>query len=359
MLIFISIFLLSIFLLALRKILKANDQINCLLENTPYGYLFLNHKLKIYKINQRAYQILGIEDDLKQKQLSLLHNHKWGPSILSVVEQTQKTKKSSHQLFPLSTEHENKLEILAKPTLGKDIILKICEITSEETHITMGKNFIASASHELRTPITIIKGFAETLKDMPNLSSSMFDTMISKIISSSERMELLIKNLLILADLDNSSKLQKNPTDLVSLVNSVSETMVNLHPSIHIEHLHNKDSICLHANEALIELALVNLLQNAIKYSPQHHQIKVTTTALEDHIKIAIKDLGIGIPSEKLHQIFEKFHTVNKSHSRKLGGAGLGLSIVKTIASKHSATISVESEIDQGSTFTLCFPNII
>lgn len=226
----------------------------------------------------------------------------------------------------------------------------------ERSSIEMGREFIANASHELRTPVTIIKGFAETLRDIPEMPDEMFDSILEKILKNCERMESLVKNLLLLADLDHLTEIKKEPCSLSLLVEHCSYQILSVFPDAYIETLQNQDEIIIDGSSDLLELAIMNLLQNGIKYSKDKAHITVTLEEKEDQVLFSIEDQGIGISKENLPHIFDRFYTVNKAHARKLGGAGLGLSMVKIILEKHGASLNAESEIDKGTKFTILFP---
>ncbi len=219
----------------------------------------------------------------------------------------------------------------------------------------LGKDFVANASHELRTPITIIKGFAETIYDLPEISEVMLQDFTEKIVRNCERMDNLVKNLLTLADLDYLPKAHLQECDLVGLVDNCSQTLLILYPEIHIESLHNQEVISIDGDPDLLELAIMNLLENGVKYSNDGARITITIEDRPDIVILSIADRGVGISGDDLENIFERFYTINKSHSRQLGGAGLGLSIVKTIVNKHNAAIGVNSKEGEGTVFTLKF----
>jgi signal transduction histidine kinase len=222
--------------------------------------------------------------------------------------------------------------------------------------LEIGKDFITNASHELRTPITIIKGFAETLQDMPNLPPEMVADITEKIVRSCQRMDLLVKNLLTLADLENLPSLRLQECDLVALLENCQHFLQAAHPAAQLNlEKKKKGNITILADPDILELALMNLLENAVKYSPVPASISISIEKIKEKVKVCIKDQGIGIPAESLDHIFSRFYTVDKARSRRLGGAGLGLSIVKTIIEKHDGEISVASELGKGSTFTLIF----
>ena len=221
---------------------------------------------------------------------------------------------------------------------------------------SMGKDFVSNASHELRTPITIIRGFAEMLQDLPELTSDMLEEITQKILKSCNRMSQLVKNLLVLADLDHSWSAHTQSINLVSLIDHCSHTLLTLHPKIHLECLYIQQDIFISGDMDLLERAILNLMENAVKYSPKNARIKLIIDKTDQSVMLRIEDEGKGIAEEDLLRIFDRFYTVDRTHSRRKGGAGLGLSIVKRICELHGIEIDVVSRLSQGTTFTLTFP---
>jgi len=237
----------------------------------------------------------------------------------------------------------------------KKILATLLDSTGEYQKKQLGKDFVANASHELRTPITIIKGFAETLYDLPEISDAMLTEFTEKIVRNCQRMDNLVKNLLTLADLDYLPKARLQEVDLVGMIDNCSHSLLALHPEIEIESFHNEEYILVSGDPDLLELAIMNLLENGVKYSESPAFLSITIADFGDSIELSIADKGMGIPSEDLDKIFERFYTVDKARSRRMGGAGLGLSIVNAIATKHDAELSVISAVDEGTTFKLTF----
>ena len=220
----------------------------------------------------------------------------------------------------------------------------------------MGKDFVANASHELRTPITIIRGFAETLQDLPEISQEMLADITEKIVRNCQRMDTLVKNLLTLADIENIPETRFKPCNLSALIDNCIHLLLSIYPDAQIHIEKNREEIFVSADSDLLELALMNLFDNAAKYSRPPAEISISLHQEGDEVKISISDRGIGIPEADLEHIFERFYTVNKAHSRRLGGAGLGLSIVKNIIDKHDGSITAESVLGKGTTFTIILP---
>jgi two-component system phosphate regulon sensor histidine kinase PhoR len=247
------------------------------------------------------------------------------------------------------------LIVVPKPFRSGAIVV-IQDKSSQRQVVEMGKEFIANASHELRTPITIIKGFAETLQDLKTISPSMLGEITEKIVRNCERMDTLVKNLLTLADLENIPKSRFQPCDLVALCDNCLHLIQTLSPKTQVTIEKSKDSLMVDADPDLLELAIMNLLENGVKYSKPPARLTIHLHERKQEAVVTIEDRGIGIPAEDVPHIFDRFYTVNKAHSRRLGGAGLGLSIVKTIVDKHEGTLSVASELNKGTTFTLTLP---
>ena len=249
------------------------------------------------------------------------------------------------------------LDLIAVPKpFHTGVILILQDKSSQQKVVEMGKDFITNASHELRTPITIIKGFAETLQDLPSVSLPMLSEITEKIVRNCHRMDTLVKNLLTLSDIEYVPDTRFQPRDIVALADNCRHVLLTLSPTTRVDIEKSHDQIMVDIDHDLLELALMNLLENGIKYSNTPAHLTIYIKQQSDEVLVAIQDRGIGISAHDLQHVFERFYTVNKAHSRRLGGAGLGLSIVKTIIEKHEGTISVASVLDQGTTFTFVLP---
>ena len=238
-------------------------------------------------------------------------------------------------------------------------ILVLFDKTSDHKLMEMGKHFIANASHELRTPITILRGFAEMLQDSRKLSPTVLNDIGLKMVKTCTRLEKLVKSLLMLADIENLHEEQFYPCDLISIAENCQHLLLTAHPGVHISFYKEIKSAPILADGDLLDMAIMNILENAVRYSPSPAHIEMTASQnAEGQYQLAIIDLGIGIPEVDLPHIFNRFYTVDKARSRKFGGSGLGLSIVRTIVEKHKGKITVASELKKGSRFTLTFSGL-
>jgi two-component system phosphate regulon sensor histidine kinase PhoR len=218
------------------------------------------------------------------------------------------------------------------------------------------RDFVANVSHELRTPVAVIKGYAETLiSDGLTMDPEKVVHFSEIIHNHAERLASLISDLLTLSQLE-SGKLEMNmqPAKIQGAVNRACTMLESkaVEKEITIIQEIGPEIPAAQADIGRLEQVFINLLDNAIKYTPQNGVITVSVKDLETMIKVDVKDTGIGIPAKDLPRIFERFYRVDAARSREMGGTGLGLSIVKHIVQAHGGTVSVESSPGRGSIFS-------
>jgi two-component system phosphate regulon sensor histidine kinase PhoR len=237
---------------------------------------------------------------------------------------------------------------------GATIILN--DMSSDYKSHSNEKDFVANVLHEIKTPITILQGYAETLADMPNISPELLKEISNKIFSSSKRLGNTVKNLSLLSEADNLSYKRFIWCNIVSILENCKEALLLVNNGVKVVIKKPKEDVFVLANAGLIELSFTNILENAVRYSSSAAEIYISIYEKENQVFIEIEDRGIGIDSSDLENIFNRFYMVNKSYSKKFGGSGLGLSLVKRIVEKHRGTISVTSKIGFGSCFIVKFP---
>ncbi|MFY7842496.1 MAG: ATP-binding protein [Rhabdochlamydiaceae bacterium] len=326
-----------------------------ILESLIEGVIAVDDHFNITYLNTMASKMLGLPKE------SLLKKPLLSSSSFILEKLHALLHKSYHQKMivneAICLNKKVFLDLIAAPSLkNHGGILLLQDTSSQHVLLEMGKSFIANASHELRTPITIIRGFAETLQDMPDLPKEMIMDIVEKILRNCQRMESLVKNLLTLADLDNLSSLQFESRDLLPMLENCKHMILSIHPQTQISILCEQKTVFIEVDLDLIELAVMNLMENGIKYSPYPASLTISIEEKHSCVLLSIEDKGIGIPHEDVPYIFERFYTVDKGHSRRLGGAGLGLSIVKTIIDKHKGKIKAVSEIGKGTSFQITLP---
>ncbi len=221
----------------------------------------------------------------------------------------------------------------------------------------MRRDFIANVSHELRTPLTVVGGFLETLQDIPNAVSSQYLHHIALMEQQTQRMRHLVDDLLTLSRIESDSNVpENNEINMQGLLERVLSNAKGLSLGKHKITHDFAPNLCLIGAEDEIYSACSNLLNNAIRYTPEKGHIHVMWKATDAGATYSVMDTGIGIPKEHIGRLTERFYRVDKSRSRDTGGTGLGLSIVKHILMRHQAQLKVDSVEHEGSTFSILFP---
>ncbi len=345
----------------MQGMLEERDEKEAILESLGEGVIAVDAAMKIQYVNFIGSKMLGIPRRQLQGQLlaELIQRSK-RPLLersAELLKSCQEKAEIISDSLSLGDGRKAHLNLIAAPKANhKGAIIVLQDNTDHYRILEMGKDFVANASHELRTPITIIRGFAETLQDIPEVTPEMLHDIVEKILRNCLRMDNLVRNLLTLADIENLPLSNLRACNIVALIEECRERLMVVHPEVDVQLIVDRESIQIFIVPDLIDLAISNLLENAVKYSKAPAKIRLEVYQQEDEVKIIVTDNGIGIPAADLEHIFNRFYTVNKAHSRKLGGAGLGLSIVKTIIDKHDGSISVESHIGQGTKFTITLP---
>ena len=218
--------------------------------------------------------------------------------------------------------------------------------------------FVANVSHDFRSPLTSIKGFVEAIMD-GTIPPEMQDRYLKIVVDETERLEKLTQSLLTLDKLDSKGRpLHMNDFDINRTIKNTVATFEGIcrKKMITIELHLESETLMVHADMEQIQQVLYNLLDNAVKFSHNNSEIKISLRKKGAKVFVSVKDSGIGIPADQLDRIFERFYRVDKSHSKEIGGTGLGLSIVKHGAKLHNAEIKIESALNVGTEINLIFP---
>ncbi len=262
-----------------------------------------------------------------------------------------------------------KFELNASPLLavragGEQVdgaVLVIHDVSELERLEGMRRDFVSNVSHELKTPLTAIHGFVETLLEMERTGRrdrARRRRFLRKIRKQSKRLGALVSDLLTLSRIESATG---NPGELVDLGAAVDDVLSLLVPTgeergLDVRLARPEDPVTVRGEEEAIRQALSNLVDNAVKYSPCGGRVEVRLHAGNGRALLEVEDHGPGIASEHLDRIFERFYRVDRARSRELGGTGLGLSIVKNVVERHGGGVEVESEPGRGSTFRFWLP---
>lgn len=346
-------------------ILNQRNEQEAVFSSMVEGVIAVDNSKQVLRINQAAYKILKISaKNIEGKSLNnIIKNDELRNLIIFALQQDSPA--GQEIVIHHGGDYEQVLFAQSAPLL--DIHKNKCgtlivfnDITKLKEFELQRKEFVANVSHELRTPLTAIQGLSETLIEFPELVQEKRAYFIDVIHTHSIRLESIIENLLTLSKIEKETEIDEIDFVDESVTLAISNAIFlckekALKRKIKII-LHNSEEIIFKHNSALIEQAIINLLNNAIKYSNGDSEITITVTKQNSNVKISVADQGTGIPEEHLSRLFERFYRVDKARSRQLGGTGLGLSIVKHIALAHKGTITVSSEINKGSIFSLILP---
>ncbi len=288
--------------------------------------------------------------------------------VLEALDRLESGKKAEKSEFVYQAKCSSKVFEVTKGMLSathpeneEAFLLLFRDISEIKRAELMRKDFVANASHELRTPTTMIRGFAETLVEDSLLPEAQRVAFLEKIARNSIRLQALVDDLLSLSELEGSDG-AVNPTNnkLSDVIRSI-DLYLQEKPYVDTEKLRlslaeEKESFPFDAIK--LSLAIGNLVDNAFKYAGDFSEILVSTKISKDgnYITCTVSDDGNGIPPEDLERIFERFYVVDKGRSREKGGTGLGLSIVKHIVEAHDGQVEARSKLGQGSTFRIILP---
>lgn len=220
----------------------------------------------------------------------------------------------------------------------------------------MRTDFVANVTHELKTPLTSISGFIETLQggaaEDPEIRNRFLDIMAIE----TSRLKRLINDILVLSEIENREVIKEEKIYVTEVLEEVVQLVEPVAEEKHISLVTNfGNGLVLRGSRDRLIQMIVNIVENAIKYSDEETTVEISSFLSDGHVVIAVKDQGIGIAAEDIPRLFERFYRVDKSRSSKGGGTGLGLSIVKHISALFGAVVEVDSQIGKGSEFRIRF----
>ena len=272
-----------------------------------------------------------------------------------------------HALDSITLEHSangKELELHFAPFSGEGtpggFLALIHDVTTQKKEEQLRREFVANVSHELRTPLTNVRSYAETLADgLGDLPQEMAENFIGVILSETDRMTHIVQDLLTLSRFDSgTSTLSLEPMSIYQAIENVYDAvLLEAQRHDHILLLNVQEGLpVIQGDRARIEQVLLNILSNAIKYTPNGGTIRLGAAREGNVIALTVQDNGIGIPKEDMPRIFERFYRVDKARSRESGGTGLGLAIAREMVLQHDGNISIQSEPGVGTTVRITLP---
>lgn len=333
--------------------LDKQNKLEAILESMESGVIAVDNNEKIILSNPYSKKLFDLQGDVIGKRISsciidydLINFIREVPDIGS---------REIRLLHPVEREiRVKKAPIISGSKSQIGIVIALQDITDIKRLENMRSEFVANVSHELKTPLTSIKGFSETLRYVDD--SETKNKFLNIIDKEAERLTNLINDILVLSNIENLHKLDNtnfNPREVIENIIDIVRKQADK-KQIKIEFINEFDSEIIGSKDKFHQLAL-NLIENAIKYSNENGNVKILITSNNGYFIFKVIDNGIGIPKNDIPRIFERFYRVDKSRSTK--GTGLGLAIVKHIVKLFNGDITVDSEVGVGSTFTVRIKN--
>lgn len=342
--------------------IKQNEQrLNAIVQNLVSGVMLINVDKQVIMTNRTMYQILGESEITGKPFYEVIKSF----ALSQLIETTFETKTMQQKEIILYFPREMILDASVSPILAEDgeitgIILLLHDITQIRHLENVRSEFVTNVSHELKTPVTALKGFAETLLDGAMYDEVLLKKFLTIIKEESDRLHRLIMDILAL------SRIEQNPVtenielvDVDEVIEQSARTIFematgkNIHVSVPEK---NITPVIIEIDRDKLQQILINLLSNAINYTPLDGKVEVKLIEHEAEVIIEVTDNGIGIPAKDIDRVFERFYRVDKARSRHSGGTGLGLSIVKHLVENCGGRIEVESQEEVGSTFRVTLP---
>ena len=337
-----------------------SNRLKTTLENIPSSVLMIDKHGEIVVANSAYYEVFSPDQSVENKSYIGFINDK----IEKLIMESFRTEKVIYEQIEvdINNVHTKYFDVSCVPILSKSkkklqgMVVVLHDITNLQKLENLRREFVANVSHELKTPITSIKGFAETLIEGAKNDEDSLNMFLNIILKESNRIESLVMDLLDLSHIEQQNEITTSYMNLSELAYTTIDNLQNQaqNKNITIESNIEQDVI-FKANENKIAQVITNLLSNAINHSTNDNKVIVSVYREGKKVNLEIQDFGIGISAEEQKHIFERFYRVDKARSRDSGGTGLGLSITKHIVEAHNGRISVVSRLNEGSTFKVTF----
>lgn len=344
-----------------RGDLNASEQrLSLLMGHLNLGVVLISNSGKIELINSEAMQLLNIDIHTTQRSFQAVIKSYVLVDMINEALKTHQPLSNHIELYiPMSKFIDvNIIPYGKSPDEIESILVLLYDITQVRRLETVRTEFVANASHELRTPVTAIKGFAETLLDGALKQPELAEKFITIIANESNRLETIISDILELSRVEKKSEpMVVKPFEVVETVNNLIQFFYKQADKKHISiSVDAERPVMMKADQHRIEQIFTNLIDNAINYSDVDSEVKINIEQVDNSVHFSVSDRGIGIPKADQERIFERFYRVDKGRSRNSGGTGLGLSIVRNLIMNMNGTIHVESEVGIGTTFHIKLP---
>lgn len=335
------------------ELCRKKDEFDAATKNMNEGLILLNEQGMILSINRTASRILSISSYCIGRDILMLNNS------FEIQELLRKAKSGEHAGTQVKL-GDLEYQLMASPVISDNeitgIAILIFDVSEKEKSEKMRREFTANVSHELKTPLHSISGYAELLKN-GLVKPEDIESFSGRIYSEAKRMIALVDDIINLSRLDEGvDDMKHEDVDMYVIAENTIRILQSKADNAKVTFTLNGEHTMLSGIPQLLNAIVFNLCDNAIKYNRENGSVSVEIRNEENNAVLSVSDTGIGIPQEHHERIFERFYRVDKSHSKEIGGTGLGLSIVKHAARIHNAEITLQSVVNGGTTVTVIFP---
>ena len=335
----------------MKELSHRRDEFETITENMTEGLLLINPQMEILSYNKSVLKMLGAQGITDgQNAFTLSQDEVFRQALTDAL-----NGKQDERIMSMGSK---KLQLMVNPVYHGDkmagAVMMILDVTEREEREQLRREFTANVSHELKTPLTSISGFAEIIKggivrpeDVPHFAGKIYE--------ESRRLMSLVEDIMRLSQLDENRIM--HVWEAVDLEELIRDCVSRLQPVADMKKIEMKavtEPVCIKGVRSVLDEVIYNLVDNAIKYNKVNGEIVITLMKGEKTI-LSVRDTGIGIPHDEQGRVFERFYRVDKSHSKEIGGTGLGLSIVKHGIAYHGASVNLQSEPGQGTVVTVMF----
>jgi len=356
----------------LRTLAQQRNELEALLASMNEGVLAVDLDERLIRVNPAAGHMLRVDRStaLGQELHAVVRNaallklvdramqEQEGPIVADIIVQPDVATTDVNQQDAALEARAATLHGASGQRLGVLVVLH--DVTRLRRLEVVRSEFVANVSHEMKTPITAIKGFVETLLEDDQPTEEDGRRFLQIVLRQADRLQAIFEDLLTLARIEGNDEKQSIVMDWArvrSIVDAAADACKLKADGKEIDVIVScPEELYARVNAPLLEQALVNLVDNAIKYSGSGSTVHVTVDHVADELTLAVADQGTGIPAQHVPRLFERFYRVDRARSREMGGTGLGLAIVKHVAQAHEGRVDVESTVGRGSTFRILIP---
>ena len=335
----------------IKEAKQKQEEFKLITENMSEGLLIIDKDFNILSYNQAAKTLLDVDEADNKSVLSINRSR----GFRNTIEAALSGERAENDI----THDENTYNLIANPVFEGDkiigAVIVIIDITESVKREQLRQEFTSNVSHELKTPLTSISGFAEMMKSGGTPDETVVDFSTS-IYDEAQRLITLVSDIMKISELDEGViPFEKERVDLCELSKDIIKRLTPVANKRNITLNVIGDTAYVSGTRKILDEMIYNLCDNAIKYNKESGTVYVIVNQTNGKTSVTVRDTGIGIPTSEQSRVFERFYRVDKSHSKLVGGTGLGLAIVKHGAAYHDAQINITSEVDKGTTITLFF----